>query len=310
MNELSTTAALPRAHSVTRVRTRHGFFTVMAAVQLLIVLTGFAPTLYLRRYFHAPQLPWYLAVHGMLLTAWFALLLLQPLLIGRGRLLWHRRLGVVALAVAMGVVASSIAAAVGTLQHPRVQFPVELPQPTGAALLQQKSAGFFNTAGLVLIFSVLVTAAIVLAHKAAIHKRLMLIASAAIVSAAAFRWTFLLAGLGVSPEVSFAIGGRAGIVVSLLLIAIVAVYDKRTLGRVLPVTVWGAVVAVGLPILAFQLHSTPVALEWVQKIMHTASTAAPASAPQAPNGAQGPLDALTPVEGAGNVTPIVDSPYN
>jgi len=270
MSESSTSiAAAPTICPRAQPRRRSRFFAVIAAIQLAIVLTGFAPTLYMRGYFQAPQLPQHLSFHGLVLTAWFALLLLQTGLVDR-RMRWHRSLGWLGAAVAVGVVVTSALAAVRTLEHPRMQFPMELPQPLGAELLEQKSAGFFNTSALILIFTVLITAAVLQRHKPAVHKRLMLIASAAIVSAAAFRWTFLLAGLGVPADISFAIGGRAGIVVSLILIATVAIHDKLTLRRVLPATVWGAGVTVALYLLVFQLRSTHMALAWVAQVMRGA----------------------------------------
>jgi hypothetical protein len=242
----------------------------MAGIQLAILLSGFAPTLYMRSYFRAPELPAYLFVHGFVLTAWFVLLLLQARLANTRRMVWHRLLGWIGAAVAVAVVVTSALAAVGTLQHPRVQFPIEPPRPSGAELLEQKSASFFNTSALLLIFTVLITAALVLRHKPAVHKRLISIASTVIVSAAAFRWPFLLAGLGVSPEVSLAIGGRAGIVVSLLLMAAVAIHDKLKLRHVLPATWWGTGITVSLYLLVFQVSSTHMGRAWVAQMMHDA----------------------------------------
>jgi hypothetical protein len=242
----------------------------MAGIQLAIVLSGFAPTLYMRSYFAAPELPAYLFVHGLVLTAWFILLLLQARLANTRRHGWHWFIGWIGAAVAVGVVATSALAAAGTLQHPRVQFPIEPPRPSGAELLEQKSASFFNTAALLLIFAVLVTAAFALRNKPTHHKRLISIASAVIASAAAFRWPFLLAGLGVSPEVSLAIGGRAGIVVSTLLITAVAIHDKLTLRHVSRATWWGAGVAISIYLLVLPLSATRMGLAWVARIMHDA----------------------------------------
>jgi hypothetical protein len=240
----------------------------MAGVQLAVVLSGFAPTFYMRSYFAAPELPMYLFVHGIVLTAWFVLLLLQARLANTRQHGWHWFLGWIGAAVAVGVVVTSALAAAGTLQHPRVQFPIEPPRPSGAQLLEQKSVSFFNTAALLLIFAVLVTAAFALRNKPAHHKRLISIASAVIASAAAFRWPFLLAGLGVSPEAAIDIGGRAGIVVSALLIAAVAIHDKLTLRHVSRATWWGAGVTVSIYLLVLPLSATPLGLAWVAQIMH------------------------------------------
>jgi hypothetical protein len=249
---------------------RSSFFTVMAGIQLAIVLSGFAPTFYLRSYFAAPELPMYLLVHGIVLTAWFVLLLVQSWL-GRTRQHgWHWFIGWIGAAVAVGVVVTSALAATGTLEHPRVQFPIEPPRPVGAELLEQRSVSFFNTLALLLIFAVLVTAAFFLRNKPTHHKRLVSIASAAMASAAAFRWPFLLAGLGVSPEAAIAIGGRAGMIVSTLLIAAIALYDKLTLRHVARATWWGAGVVATIYVLVLPMSTTRMGLAWVARIMHDA----------------------------------------
>jgi hypothetical protein len=84
-------------------------FVVLAAAILAVVLIAFTPTLYLRTRVgpmdvalqHA-ELPLHLVVHGVVLTAWFSLLLIPPLLIAAGIRRAHMRLGLVGVAVAVG----------------------------------------------------------------------------------------------------------------------------------------------------------------------------------------------------------------
>ncbi len=74
-------------------RRRSRFFVGMALALLVIAFGGFGRTVYFGKFFDAPELPWYLLLHGVVLTIWFVLLLAQALLIATGRTALHRRLG-------------------------------------------------------------------------------------------------------------------------------------------------------------------------------------------------------------------------
>ena len=80
----------------TRARTvsRDPFFAVMSVVMFAIVLSGFAPTLYLRPVFKPVPVPGYPYIHGIALTSWFVWFFMQTLLIQSRRTALHRRLGV------------------------------------------------------------------------------------------------------------------------------------------------------------------------------------------------------------------------
>ena len=75
-------------------RQDHVFYTSMAAVVTGIVFVGFGPTFYLRPHFTSRPLPTLLVVHGLLFSSWIVLLLLQSSLVAAGRILLHRRIGV------------------------------------------------------------------------------------------------------------------------------------------------------------------------------------------------------------------------
>jgi hypothetical protein len=72
-------ASLDAAGARTRVRSR--FFLVMSGVLLLVVLVGFARTLYLRPLFDVLPVPGYLILHGAVTTAWFVGVSLQTSLV-------------------------------------------------------------------------------------------------------------------------------------------------------------------------------------------------------------------------------------
>lgn len=78
----------------------HRFFVAIATVIAVLVFAGFTPSFFARSSDLAPLPPLVLA-HGMLGTAWVSLFLAQVSLAAAGRLDWHRRIGCVAIAVAI-----------------------------------------------------------------------------------------------------------------------------------------------------------------------------------------------------------------
>jgi len=102
-----TTQVLARESVVTKARprtvARDPFFAAMSAVILAIVLSGFAPTLYLRPVFKPLPIPGYLYLHGIVLTSWFVWFTMQTFLIQSRRTALHRRLGVAGAVLAVAV---------------------------------------------------------------------------------------------------------------------------------------------------------------------------------------------------------------
>lgn len=145
---------------------RTWFFMGMALIMVASMFIGFAPTFYLRSYFRptdvsgSPDLPTYLVVHGIVLTAWFLLFFVQTLLIARDAPGIHRRLGVLGALLAVGVV---VLGAVATLRAiPRL--------PDGTPII------IGNMVGL-LMFSLFFVCGVYFRRRPATHKRFMLLAS-------------------------------------------------------------------------------------------------------------------------------------
>jgi len=85
-------------------KARDARFAVGLAIAMLAInLIGFGPTLYFRQLFDAPPIPRYLYIHGILGSAWFALLLTQALLIRNRSVAQHRQVGWIAVTVAAAV---------------------------------------------------------------------------------------------------------------------------------------------------------------------------------------------------------------
>jgi hypothetical protein len=164
------------ASSLTTFRSRadRGIYTWAALAAVIIVFAGFARTYYLKGLFGTPALSTLVHLHGLVMTAWFALFVVQVRLVAVGNVAMHRRLGMFGGGLAAGVVA------VGTLTA-----------ITGAALGHSPGPPplVFLTIPLgdMVVFTTLVSLGLAYRHRPAIHKRLLLLSSVGILTAAIAR---------------------------------------------------------------------------------------------------------------------------
>lgn len=147
------------------------FYIVAAAVVLLVVFIGFAPSFYLKGHLGpARELSLLVQIHGVVMTAWFVLLLLQAVLVRRGRTDVHRRLGYLG-----GFLAAAVAVLVLLVQF-------------GATRDERARLGTIHveggTIGFMLEFVLLVGLALWWRKRPEIHKRLMLVATVILLGAA------------------------------------------------------------------------------------------------------------------------------
>lgn len=95
---------------------RSRFYLILTVLLLLLVLLGFGRTFYFRSFFEQPvrwqmdRLPWLYVVHGVAMTAWFVLLVLQSALINLRRHQVHRKLGYALAGLAVLVVVTGLQA--------------------------------------------------------------------------------------------------------------------------------------------------------------------------------------------------------
>jgi len=143
---------------------------------LVIVFVGFAPTFYLKGLFGAPPLSNLLFAHGLVMSTWIALLVVQTALVEFGRTDLHRRLGIGGVGVAVLLV---VIGATAALEAARRGFT---PSPQVTPLM-------FLAIPLVdlLVFSILVGTAVAKRRKSATHKRLMLLATVGMLTPAVAR---------------------------------------------------------------------------------------------------------------------------
>jgi hypothetical protein len=207
-------------------RGEHRFFSAMAAAIVVTALAGFARTYFLRPLLPALTPPAMaltplIHLHGLLFTGWVLLLLAQARLVAAKRIARHRQLGVAGAAMAgLMVVVGTLTALYGVLRG---------VAPFGIDPRRFLIVPLFS----ILLFVVFVVAGVRARRDPQSHKRLMLLATIAILPPAIARWVLLL---GLGPPVVFAVA-------TLLLVPIVA-WDLKTRRRLHPVTLWGGLLLV------------------------------------------------------------------
>ncbi len=192
------------------------FFLLYSLAALAIVLTGFAPSFYLRSAEHAPLSTSFM-VHGAFLTSWYLLVVVQSGVIGLGRtptrLRLHQRLGMASILIFVAVIWTSWIVAVDFYRWGR---PEAVLSP--AAL-------FYVNLNNILGFALCFVAGFLRRKKPKAHKRYMALAGIVILNPAAFR---LVMSLGLPPPVTVPI--QLGFVIALM------VYDIRREKRIQPAT--------------------------------------------------------------------------
>ena len=155
---------------------RPRFFGIAAFALSAFMVAGFARTYYLRPAFDLPPLSALLQFHGAVFTAWLAVFILQTRLVAWGRVDLHRKLGIAGVAVAVLVVILGIAAGVDA----GMRKPMRPSGLTGAQFV-------LIPLTTITLFAVFVALGIALRKRAALHKRLMVLAMIAILGPATAR---------------------------------------------------------------------------------------------------------------------------
>jgi hypothetical protein len=226
-----------------RVKSRTRFFIWMAAAMLILNFVGFAPSYFLKSLFETPALPLRVHIHGVVFTAWFVVLMTQVSLIARHQKHRHRQLGALAslLAVAMVILGLVI------LYYRILEFHSGERSLQGTTLVVWANLGFL--AG----FVTFVGLGFRFRRQAAIHKRLMLLASIAMMPQALGRIGYMPAFQILEGSLNNMLYGFGGYI--LLLVAML-IHDRINEGRFYPVTVWGASALVSATILSMTIAGT------------------------------------------------------
>ena len=213
-----------RAAAAKNRRRERVFYTGMAAAFLVVVFAGFARTYYLRPYFSPTPLPRLLHLHGIVFSAWIVLLVAQTALVAAKRTATHRRLGVA------GAVLAALVVLVGSATAIIRAKIVEVPPDSASPLV-------FLTIPLgdMLVFALLAGAGLYFRRRLDVHKRLMLLATVAILPAAVARLPF---------DFIQQYGPLAFFGLPDLFVVVCLVYDLATRGRFHRATVLGGLLLV------------------------------------------------------------------
>lgn len=200
------------------------FFFRIAIVCALIAFAGFVPT------YWAPLAAGSLAaapiihLHGLLFSAWAVFFVLQAHLATSGQVATHRALGLVGIALASAMLFVGLAVAIHSVEMQIAAGQGE--RGRSFMIVPVTTIGFFACT---------IAAAIANRRRTEIHRRLILVASAAILMAAVARLVRLVliqtGQLTGPPPVEFS--ALPALITDLVIVAAM-IHDRRTRGRVHP----------------------------------------------------------------------------
>ena len=235
---MATTATSPGLLVSPAARDRK-FYTGIAIAMLLTALIGFSRTYFLGLISgHATTVTGRVPnvtvhVHALLFTSWLALFIVQTSLVATHRVKVHRKLGYFGAALGTSMIVVGGRTAVEAARLGAV--------PPGADPWSFTAIPF----GDITTFAIFFLGAVLWRNDKDKHKRLMILASVCLMSAALFRW----------PGVAH-VGPLAAYGLTLLFPIACAVYDRWSRGRVHTVYSWGlAVIVLGIPLRIALLNS-------------------------------------------------------
>jgi hypothetical protein len=193
----------------------HIFFSTMALLILATVFVGFARTYYLAGVFQAHLPSLIIHLHGAAFSCWILLLVTQVSLVSAGRVDIHRRLGIAGfllacLMVILGVLAAtdSLGRGAGPGGDPKFFYIIPLTD--------------------MLIFATLIYFAFRARSNPPAHKRLILIATITLMTAAIARWPLSVVHRN----------APAATLLSYVLLLILVAYDLWSTRKLQRATLW------------------------------------------------------------------------
>lgn len=186
------------------------FYTLLGLAMAATILLGFSRTYYLKAWFDTPPLTLRLHLHGLVLTLWLVLFVVQASLVAAGRRSLHMSLGIAGVVLGALVVATSYAAAIEAAQ---------LGGDRGGITAADR---LYSSVLVVATFALFLSMGTALRKRPEMHKRLMLLATISVIGPGVTRAVALLVGHGIRDS-------HVAVMFALLLLALL--YDWRTRGR-------------------------------------------------------------------------------
>ena len=223
-----------------------------AAFLLILLVTGFAPTFFFRPFLGLEPLGLPAMLHGVVLTAWFVLFFIQAGLVRDRNVALHRKLGKIGASVAALATLQFVWVAVALYHGRAPNVDADLVEKARVVRISSELTVFAA-------FPTFVALAVLARRRAAVHKRLMLLATIALMPPVLSRLALwpgqVWPALAVESRFLTAIGGTG------VLLVIVILREVITFRRVHPALAVGAPVyflwlvggAMGLPMLLFRV---------------------------------------------------------
>jgi FtsH-binding integral membrane protein len=205
----------------------HVFFSTMAVLLLGSVFLGFARSYYLAGMFHAP-------LHGALFSSWILFLLAQTTLVASGRTDIHRRIGIAGFLLACLMVVVGVWAATNSLGR-----------SGGPPGIDPKTFYIIPITDM-LIFSVLVFFAYRARFDSAAHKRIIIVATVALMIAAIARW----------PIPAVRSNPLTAALLSYVFLLILVAYDLWSTHKIHRATIWASVFLIFVQQVRFPIAQT------------------------------------------------------
>ena len=161
--------------------TRSRFYVGLALLIAAITLTGFAPSLY-ASLFQGLARPWFIHLHAAVYVGWLLLLIVQSVIAAQGRIALHRRVG------NFGIAYGCLVFVLGVI----VTFAATVVHIAAGEWTTERGGRFLALSlGDMVLFAGFFGSATAYRRRPEIHKRLILLASVALMFAGAGRLWFM-----------------------------------------------------------------------------------------------------------------------
>ncbi|MBV8783054.1 MAG: hypothetical protein JOZ67_02595 [Gammaproteobacteria bacterium] len=231
------------------------FHLIMAIVFVAIAFGSFTPTYWAPVVFGAARLPPLVHVHGTLLFSWTLLYLVQTSLVGSGRIARHQALGLLGIALFSVICCTIIATRLVLLKVETATGFKEAGERFSALALCSLPLliGFF-------------AAAIANLRRPEIHKRFMYLVMVGLMVPALARIFLVLlkppGAVGPPPPVVVV----APTLTASLLIVVALIRERRTFGRIHPVTAYGGLLFLVWTLAIVPFSATPLWLATIRAL--------------------------------------------
>jgi len=222
-----------------------GFFVRYAVIIAIFIVFGFAQFA-MRGFSNFPGAPLIVHVHGVLMVGWLGIFVAQNLLVHRGELALHRKLGWISAGIVVLIAITGIMVGFNAVATQRV--PPFFSNPFFLALTAVGS----------LTFAAMVVWAITLRRQVQWHRRVMLGAM----------FTLLEPALGrlLPMPLLGSWGEWVALAFQLVFVAVLARHDRKVLGEIHPATKAIAAILIGSHVLFETLARLPAFAAYAQAV--------------------------------------------